>query len=214
MKNPSPFGLLLCLAALLSGPVLAAVCPPEGDGGDGLANRQKNRVLAPPSVTELEIDQFLKSFNPNLNVPVLRAQFSPAATAEIVSREQQGVALLGYLLLVKQSGTEAAHCHDRKRRSLELWVGTLPVHTRARSKAVSPDAVVATVTPVGQDTHLNWRLADLRKLAREGAKVRISGWVFYDAEHPEQLDTTRASLWQIHPVTRIEVWRDGAWKDF
>jgi len=214
MNKRSRFGLLLCVAALLSGPVLAASCPPEGDGGDSIANRQKNRVLPPASVTDMEIDRFLQSFTPDLKLPAVRSQFSAEALSAMESREQQGVALLGYLLLAKQSGTEAAHCHDRKRRSLELWIGKLPESTTARSKAARASAVIATVTPAGQDAHIRWRLADLRKLARQGAKVRISGWAFYDAEHPELLGRTRVSLWQIQPVTRIEVWRNGAWQEF
>lgn len=214
MNKRSRFGLLLCLAALLSGPLLAASCPPEGDGGDSMANRQKNRALPPASVTDMEIDRFLQSFNPDLKLPAVRSQFSAEEQSAVESREQQGVALLGYLLLARQSGTDSAHCHDRKRRSLELWIGKFPESTTARSKAARSGAVIATVTPAGQDAHLRWRLADLRKLARPGAKVRISGWAFYDAEHPEQLGRTRVSLWQIQPVTRIEVWRNGAWQEF
>lgn len=214
MNNRLRFAPLLFLAAFLSAPVLSAPCPPEGDGGDALANRQKNRDAVPASIAELEIDQFLQSFTPDLKAPATRQQFSPENKSDIEAREQQGVALLGYLLLTRQSGAESANCHDRKRRSLELWIGKLPEHTRARSKAASAQAVVATVTPTGQDTHSNWRLANLRKLARQGAKVRISGWVFYDAEHPELLGKTRVTSWQIHPVTRIEVWSNGAWKEF
>jgi hypothetical protein len=214
MCNRSRFGLLLILAAVMSAPVYSASCPPEGDGGDAIANRQKNRESAPARVTELEINRFLQTFTPDLKVPEVRREFGPDERNAIESREQQGVALLGYLILAKQSGRDSANCHDRKRRGLELWVGRVPEPTRSRSKAASANAVVATVTPAGQDAHPNWRLAELRKLAGQGAKVRISGWAFYDAEHPELLGKTRASLWQIHPVTKIELWSNGTWREF
>jgi hypothetical protein len=214
MKHQLRSGLLLFLAAFLSAPVFSAPCPPEGDGGDIIANRQKNRTTAPASVTDMEIDQFLQSFVPDLKAPVARRQFDPEERSNVESHEQRGVALLGYLILARQSEKESANCHDRKRRGLELWIGKLPEHTWARSKVASANAVIATVTPRGQDAHLNWRLAELRKLARQGAKVRISGWAFYDAEHPELLGRNRVSLWQIHPVTNIQVWSNGAWKDF
>jgi hypothetical protein len=34
-----------------------------------------------------------------------------------------------------------------------------------------------------------------------------------DPEHPEQLGKTRGTLWEIHPVMRIEVRRGGRWGD-
>jgi hypothetical protein len=33
----------------------------------------------------------------------------------------------------------------------------------------------------------------------------------FDPEHPEQLGKTRGTLWEIHPVMRIEIRRGGAW---
>ncbi|GEM_PF-6488381 len=33
----------------------------------------------------------------------------------------------------------------------------------------------------------------------------------YDPEHPEPLNRLRGTLWEIHPVTAIDVWRDGMW---
>jgi hypothetical protein len=47
------------------------------------------------------------------------------------------------------------------------------------------------------------------------AKIRITGWMMFDQEHPDQLHVTqqhpiiRGSLWEIHPVTKIEVSSNG-----
>jgi hypothetical protein len=46
------------------------------------------------------------------------------------------------------------------------------------------------------------------------ARVRLSGWRLYDFEYegaPPQFGfPSRLSNWEIHPVTRIEVWNDSA----
>ena len=44
--------------------------------------------------------------------------------------------------------------------------------------------------------------------------MRVSGWMFYNAEPQEQLMQLRGTMWEIHPVTRIEVWKDGGWVPF
>jgi hypothetical protein len=44
-------------------------------------------------------------------------------------------------------------------------------------------------------------------------EVRITGWLFLDNDHPTDLDRQRATLWEIHPVTRIDVWKTEQGKD-
>jgi hypothetical protein len=34
-----------------------------------------------------------------------------------------------------------------------------------------------------------------------------------DPEHPEQLGKTRGTLWEIHPIMKMEVERGGRWVD-
>ena len=38
-----------------------------------------------------------------------------------------------------------------------------------------------------------------------------SGWLLFDPVHKGHLGTFRASLWEIHPITKIEVFRNGQW---
>jgi hypothetical protein len=45
------------------------------------------------------------------------------------------------------------------------------------------------------------------------SRLRISGWLMLDTEHPDQLGKTRVTLWGIHPVTKIEVWSDQEWRE-
>jgi len=41
--------------------------------------------------------------------------------------------------------------------------------------------------------------------------VRISGWLMLDPEHRNHLNKYRGTLWEVHPITRIEVQQDSTW---
>jgi hypothetical protein len=43
--------------------------------------------------------------------------------------------------------------------------------------------------------------------------VRVTGFLFYDPSHANHLRKFRVSMWEVHPVTRIEVFRRGVWVD-
>ena len=51
-----------------------------------------------------------------------------------------------------------------------------------------------------------WR--GLRKILHRGVDVpvRISGWLLFDPQHTNHLKKYRSTLWEIHPITKIEVW--------
>lgn len=55
-----------------------------------------------------------------------------------------------------------------------------------------------------------WRTGLSRRAAANNP-VRISGWLMFDPSHRNHLGRFRKTLWEIHPITRIEVWQNGAW---
>ena len=63
-----------------------------------------------------------------------------------------------------------------------------------------------------------WTLSALQTLVKQGAQVRITGWRLYDYEHAGQLpghtkNPTRSTLWEIHPITNIEVATADGWAE-
>ena len=47
----------------------------------------------------------------------------------------------------------------------------------------------------------------------EKLPVRISGWTMLDPEHPDQVGKTRGTIWEIHPVMRLDVMQaGGGWR--
>jgi hypothetical protein len=45
-------------------------------------------------------------------------------------------------------------------------------------------------------------------------RVRVYGWLFYDDPHAGDgsVGTWRGTAWEVHPITRVEVFENGQWK--
>ena len=180
-------------------------CPGIGDGGDHDLNRLKNRVdtatwVPAPFASILALDW------PPSVVRRSRATWSRGETRRVATNEGRPVAVEGYFVGAKVEGPESPNCHgaESKFRDWHLWLASSPGKDRRRS-------IVVETTPVIRARHPEWSLGDIRKLVRDSTLVRVSGWLMLDPEHPDQLGKTRGTLWEIHPVMRIEVRHDGRW---
>ena len=124
---------------------------------------------------------------------------------------------VGYLAGVQKEDEESCNCHDHDRVDYHLWLVTSPGQKRSKS-------MVIEISPRLLDAHPRW--PELVRIAhRDGYHVRVSGWRTFDQEHHEQLKShqnnngtvthpSRATLWEIHPIHRIEVEsEDGDWVD-
>jgi hypothetical protein len=74
-------------------------------------------------------------------------------------------------------------------------------------------AIVVEPTPRIRVVHPKWTVARLTPWLDSAEPVRISGWLLFDPAHRSHLGRYRKTLWEIHPVTRIEVWQGGSWVD-
>ena len=182
-------------------------CPGDGDGGDRDLNRLKNRVdtatwVATPFASILDLGW------PAGVVRRSRATWSRSDERRVAASEGMPVAVEGYFVGAKVEGPESTNCHgaESKFRDWHLWLASSPGKDRRRS-------IVVETTPVIRARHPEWKLGAIRRLVRDSTLVRVSGWLMLDPEHPDQLGKTRGTLWEIHPVMRIEVQREGAWVD-
>lgn len=199
------------LASVLCASAMAASCPPQGKGGDPIANRLQNRQEIPGSYQELDVPALTTTFTPDLRAPATRDQLTPAQIDYLAPRERRAIALTGYLLMAQRAAPSAANCGSHWRRDIVMWVSTVPeIHPR-EAKLLRAKSVLVDLTPVAQELHPGWEISQLERLARRGAQVRVSGWLYYDASDRAALGKTRATLWAISPVTRIEVWKNGRW---
>ena len=183
-------------------------CPIEGKGGDPALNRLKNRSEMPASFEPIDFEELT-----DLEVPAgvskkPRAQWSRATLATLERPEKRAVQVVGYLLGVKLEGREATNCGSDapEERDFHVWLANSPDDDRL-------DAVVVEVTPRVRAQHPSWSLTNLRRFVRQQSRVRISGWLMLDEGHPEQVGKTRVTLWEIHPILRIDVWSAGSWRE-
>ena len=197
------FALLLVLAS--SSAFAQAPCPIEGRGGDPELNRLKNRTATSSQYASMTIAQ-LASLPMPRGVSRRHRSKWPSSTLAIVSPlEKKAVTVEGRLVGVSLSGPEACNCKDKDERDFHLWLA--PPETDEKA-----DALVVEVTPRVRAENPAWSLKNLRRFVESGARIRISGLLFLDPEHPEQLGKTRRSLWEVHPILRIEVFTSGIWR--
>jgi hypothetical protein len=180
-------------------------CPPEGDGGDPQLNRLKNRIDDGNYIT-VPFDTIARLPWPSGVEDNRHSRWSAHDRAAVSRYEGIPVAVEGYLAGAKVEGPESPNCHgaDQEFRDWHIWLVGSANEDRSRS-------IVVEVTPRVRASHPAWKISTLRQLARSGDRVRISGWLMLDPEHPDQLGKTRGTIWEIHPITRMEASQRGRW---
>ncbi|HZC82292.1 MAG TPA: hypothetical protein VE222_11385, partial [Nitrospiraceae bacterium] len=122
-----------------------------------------------------------------------------------------GVAVrtVGYLVAIKPQGGsgESTNCHWTKSSQTD-WHVALVKDAGDGEKT----SVVVETTPRIRKNHPKWTVSTLDKWVDSGDPVRISGWLMLDPEHRNHLGKYRETLWEIHPITMIEVMKDGEWR--
>ena len=173
-----------------------------------------------------------RTFAPDTVVPYSFAAFVALPhgrpLVEFAAIERRGVSLEGYVEHAELSSDGDYH----------LSLGPPPPHpptvpspTPPPSSTVFLPILTAELTPRWQRGSTTWQweplLAALRPQTRGGLpwpsrprRVRVSGWLLYDFQYDEPfLKNQRPHLpaatpyrltgWEIHPVTRLELWDDS-----
>ena len=138
------------------------------------------------------------------------------AVSKVQSQEKRGVMIEGHLLMARESGPESCNCRRDDLRDWHMWIGSEKATSFEDAKQKRRRSIVVEPTPRWQDRK-GWRLRQLQALARQSARVRVYGWLLWDQEHPEETpemkgdNATRGTLWEIHPVTKIEIRSGERW---
>ncbi len=180
-------------------------CPPEGMGGDSQLNLLKNRVdegkYVPISFESLTTLTWPKSTEQR---PM--KDWSASNLRFISQYEGIPVMVEGYILSIREGLPEAANCNRENGASLD-W----QIYFAQNSRDDRSQAVIVEVTPRVRLNH-KWTI-DLVHSVFMGnhLPMRISGWLYFDPEHPDDVGQIRATLWEIQPVMQIEVFENGRW---
>ncbi len=184
-------------------------CGPSGDGGDAATNVRKNRTDVPASY-HVVTWKALQS----LPYPVAGkslADWTPQQLAEIQPYEGVPVSVVGYLTAIKvedKGSGESTNCHFTNATEVD-W--HMPLVEQAGQAEAT--AIVVETTPRVRQSHPRWTPTALAAWVNAYVPVRISGWTLLDPEHRAHLGRYRSTLWEVHPITQIEVFKDGQWVD-
>jgi len=192
-------------------PATPAACGSVGSGGDTATNARKNRVDRAPTYHRVAFDSLARLPYPPHH-PKSRLQWTAPALDSLARFEGAALRVTGFLAGMKVEsggGGETANCHlaDSGHVDWHMWL----VGRAGDPKAA---AVVVETTPRVRPAHPRWTPARLAPAIAAPDSVRISGWLMFDPEHAEQLGgahPTRTTLWEIHPVMQIEIFRAGRW---
>ena len=180
-------------------------CPPEGDGGDPVLNNNKNRVDV-GNFQPVAFDAIEKLPWPSTVERKAHADWSAADQAQIAQAEGLPVQVEGYLAEARQEGPETPNCHSSTDFDFHIWM-----LRAAGGTADRVEAIVIEATPRVRANHPGWTVNALNAVAKAGTKVRVSGWLMLDPEHPDQVGKTRGTIWEIHPIIELEVFQNGQW---
>jgi hypothetical protein len=184
-------------------------CGPGGTpGSDDTLNRLKNRVDPPDDALAVAFHLFLSLKWPKAVERRDRQAWGAADTAFIDQFEGAPVRVEGFLAGARAEDKETPNCgrSDPDGVDFHIWLVEAP-RRHMPGSATQFDrrrAIVIEATPRVRAQHVGWTVPALGDLARRGTRVRITGWLMFDQEHPEQVKKTRGTLWEIHPITRIE----------
>jgi hypothetical protein len=182
-------------------------CGATGDGGDTVTNRRKNRTDVAAQYHEVTWSALQA-----LPYPVAArslTDWTPEQLAQIQPFQGIPVSVVGFIAKIKvedRGSGESTNCHFTNSDEVDWHIPL--VEQQGDGEAT---AIVVETTPRVRQLHPNWTAAVLAPWVNSGSPVRISGWTMLDPEHRAHLGKFRSTLWEIHPITRFEVFKDGQW---
>jgi hypothetical protein len=147
------------------------------------------------------------------NRPCVSGKANPAITIDkILTRGDdtkrfkwnEYVSIVGYVALVKQGGSETCNCHTKNKSLFDTHIELIS----SPNKSGHINCMVCEITRYNNNPKLSY--AEVKKL--KGKKVKVEGYLFFDAEHhqnaintnPTGTDIWRGTCTEIHPVINIE----------
>jgi hypothetical protein len=176
-------------------------CPPQGDAKPDSVkalNILKNRVI-PPQEDEYDTSVTLSAL-------------LQRGDDEDRWDEAKGGVLVGFVHDAKVGGIETTNCKATDAADRDTHIELV----LSQAKDGPTKRVIVEVTPRWRDKMqsqgVDWSTPALNKSIK-GKWVRVKGWLLFDLEHENQSENTspgndknwRATAWEIHPVTEIDV---------
>ena len=183
-------------------------CGPAGDGDETETNRRKNRIDVPSSYHAITFDAVDKLAYPNATTA--RSRWTAEQLAEIAPYEGVALTVTGYMVALRPQRGNAEACNCSWTGDDETDWHIALVGSPGGKEA---DALVVETTPRIRIDHPRWTTENIRPWLNSSNPIRVSGWLLMDPWHKNHLGRYRNTLWEVHPITKIEVMVDGMWVD-
>jgi hypothetical protein len=180
-------------------------CPPTGKGSDPYLNSLKNRDKVPATAQLFTVPKLIATA-PRLPTAKVHREKWTAAQQDLAAQwERRAVTVEGFLLHIVKEGAESCNCGSTQFVDHHMWLA--PTAAAGRTKAM-----VVEISPRAWGQHPTWATnTPFNPLIKSKTKVRMTGWLTFDQEHNEQVGKTRGTLWEVHPVTQVQVLKGGKW---
>lgn len=182
-------------------------CPWNGDDGDRDTFVRKNRSDVPAAYHDVQWTTIHDLAFPK-DKP-LRKNWTPEHLADIAQFEGVPIRTVGYIVAVKpQAGNEeGTNCRFSKVSETDIHIALV-----GEAGDGERNSVVIETTPRLLKLHPKWTKTTLAQYLNQDIPVRVSGWLMLDPDHRAHLNKYRHTLWEIHPITAIEVLDGAQWK--
>lgn len=183
-------------------------CPFAGIGDEIETNQRKNRTDVPTGYHDVTFKTVANL--PYPKAPKERSDWSDDQLDIIRPFEGVAVRVVGFLVAIRPQTGSAERTNCRFTKAVETdWHMALV----ERAGQGEEEALVIETTPRVRARHQQWTVARVKQWVDSDSPVRISGWTFLDPEHRNHLNRYRSTLWEIHPITKIEVFQNDRWVD-
>jgi hypothetical protein len=187
-------------------------------GYDGYLNYLKNQLIDPARTPEqFKTPADLVALDGQLPDGLAKNNHGDFVSDLAALGDGKIVALTGYLYYAQKGGTESSNCGLTAPEDIDFHIGIGPQAldtSQQLSAADKKSAVIVEMTPHWRAQYKPAWTLDLLHGAL-GRQVRVTGQMLVDNEHDVASDDCaleghtsrcwRASVWELHPVTRFQV---------
>ena len=141
--------------------------------------------------------------------------WTQAQLDSIAPYEREALIVTGFVAKIRKqsSNQEATNCKWNGELNTDWHIEFVGNFSNGQAQS-EKEAVVVETTPRFKRVHPKWaNFEQFANPAHSTDSVRVSGWLMLDPEHKAHLGLYRQTLWEIHPITRLEVFQNGKWVD-
>jgi hypothetical protein len=125
--------------------------------------------------------------------------------------EGAAISVTGYLVDAEPKAAESPNCGKTTEDWVDWHIWLVATAEEAKNKDKTQSIVVETTPRVRNEFPTRFDLATLKQWIKGVKQVTVSGWLMLDPDHPTDATGTanknasRGTIWEIHPVMKIEL---------